>query len=919
VKQHPNRISNLTDQPKELGKAGVCNLLLAPLLLGIAVNTAPPASAQIIPDKTLPTNSTVPIGCTVCTITGGTVRQGNWFHSFSQFSLPTGGVAFFNNVDPGIRNIITRVTGGSISRIDGTLSANGTANLFLINPNGIVFGPNAQLNIGGSFVASTANSLRFSDGSEFSAVNPSASPLLTVNVPLGLQYGSNPGAIVVQGPGNNLLVNAFPFQIVQTYRPPGLQVAPGQTLALLGGDVLLQGGNLTAPDGHIELGSVNGGFVSLNSTSPGWTFNYASANNFGNILLSQAASADASGNSGGTIRVQAKQLRLTEGSSLLSLTNGSGNGGGLIINTTDSVVVSGEFTDPVYGPLFPSSLLSEGNLGSTGRSGNISITTGSLTIANGAQVSVSPFGSGAGGDLRVQAQSIMVTGMGGFGASSLSSDALNPDSGNAGNLTLTTGQLSILDGGLISASTYGSGSAGKIAILAQTVQLDGVSTDGSSPSSIQAQVREGTGQGGTIVINTNALKLSSGGQIATSTFDAGNAGDLNVTAQTIVVTGGNDNFPSGLFSKVNSGATGNGGNVQINAGNFQISGGAQITADTLGDGNAGNLTIQTQTLELSGFTAQGRSGLFAGAIRGSGAGGDLNVTAEQLIVRDGSTISVSNFPSRNSSTPPGQEPVGNLQINARLLKLDNGATLTAASAGGDRGNITINSDLILLRRGSDISTNALGQATGGNIRINTNFLITAATENSDITANAVSNFGGRVFINATGIYGIQSRSQLTPLSDITVSSALGPLFTGIVQITSPDIDPAKGLIAAPISLIDPSTQIAPACERSQQNRLVITGRGGLPQDASQPLRGASVWQDLRLADIPSNPSARPAAMPVPTAQAVASAPSGSAIVEAQGWVVDAKGQVTLVAYPAQINQSNNRFRPGDCPPPEPHL
>ncbi len=208
------------------------------------------AQAQIIPDGTMDDNSKVTLDSNTTIITGGTTAEGNLFHSFEQFSVPTGEIAYFNN-SQSIQNIISRITGSSISNIDGLIKANGTANLFLLNPNGIIFGPNASLNLGGSFLASTASSLNFADGSQFSAKQPQPTALLTVNVPIGLNFTGNPGGINVQGTGHTQFV--IGSQVAASIRlsgpgesQNGLRLQPGKTLALVGGNVSFEGGVATA-------------------------------------------------------------------------------------------------------------------------------------------------------------------------------------------------------------------------------------------------------------------------------------------------------------------------------------------------------------------------------------------------------------------------------------------------------------------------------------------------------------------------------------------------------------------------------------------------------------------------------------------------------------------------------------------------
>ncbi len=158
------------------------------------------ALAQIVPDNTLGNESSVvrPFApnSRIDQINGGARRGANLFHSFEQFNVNAGRAAFFTNPS-GIENIISRVTGGSRSEIFGTLGVLSPANLFLINPNGIIFGPNAQLNVGGSFVATTANAIQFGDQGFFSASAPDAPPLLVLK-PSALLFNQIPKPITNQ-------------------------------------------------------------------------------------------------------------------------------------------------------------------------------------------------------------------------------------------------------------------------------------------------------------------------------------------------------------------------------------------------------------------------------------------------------------------------------------------------------------------------------------------------------------------------------------------------------------------------------------------------------------------------------------------------------------------------------------------------
>ncbi len=736
------------------GKLGLASWLVVGGAIALETNCA---VAQITPDTTLPNNSRVTPDGNTSIIEGGTQAGGNLFHSFAQFSVPTGSSAHFNNAAD-VQNIISRVTGGSVSNIDGLISANGTANLFLINPSGIVFGPNASLNIGGSFVASTASSLKFADGSQFSATPAQSAPLLTISVPIGLQYGANPGSIQVQGNGQGLRLTT---ELIDT--TSGLKVQPNQTLALVGGDVSLEGATLKTPGGRIELGSVTGvGLVSLTPTSKGFSLGYDQVQNFGNIQLSQQAALDSSGQGGGDIQVWGKSVTLTNGSQIEASTLGVEQGGNLVVNAQDSVQLIGISADKK----FPSGLFANAYPSVTGAAGNLTINTRELLVRDGGQVSASTYGAGNAGNVTVRADSVQL-----IGASSIDPQSRSTllsetySTGAAGNLTINTRELLVQNGAYVGARTYSAGNAGNLTVNANSVQLTGNSPRGAASALIVTSEKPATGAGGNLTINTSKLSLEDGAQVSTGTSSPLKGGDLTVRADSVQVIGtSTDNVHSSLNTNAFSTATGAAGNLTINTRELLVRDGGQVSASSEGAGNAGNITVRADSVQLIGASSMNSSSA-------NGNSGDINIFTGSLDVKNGAQLNAATY---------GKGDAGNVNINARDmisfdrgyvystveegaigkggdirittgdLSLTNGAQLNAATYGkGDAGNVNINArDMISFDRGyvySTVEEGAIGK--GGDIRITTGDL--SLTNGAQLNATTYGKGdGGSVIIDA---------------------------------------------------------------------------------------------------------------------------------------------------------------------------
>lgn len=592
------------------------------------------------------------------------------FFSFSSFSLsPHESVTFsgpFTDRGTSVQSILARVAGGA-SLLDGLISTSRIpgATFYLLNPAGVVFGPNARLEVGGSFVVTTASTIIAADGSRFTVgraapdAGLSSAPVAT----FGFARGARAPVEFVG--------SSFSF-------PSG-----GKLLVQAAGDVLCEGAVLSAPSGRIDLRSHSG-----------------------SIQLSEQALVTIDGAGGGSVLLQGRRVSI-DSSAVSSANAGHSPGGG--------ITVEAETLRLAHGELFTST---DGSATPGGRGGTMAIhLTGDLLMSDGAEISSTTTGAGRGGSVRVSARDITLAGESPESGVTLIGAVSEPAAtGAAGSVVVSaSGKVSFAGGARIQTYTQGVGDAGGVRVTAENLYAIGASSLRSASGIASNSLSPGLGgRAGEVTVEVSrALTLAGGGAISSSTAGQGDGGRIRVRAGEIIIFGSGN---PGIFAQTTSRFRGGkGGELLVSSATGILIASGNVSTTSFGSGSAGNVTVNARNIDILGF-----GGISANSLSpyGAGAAGDLTVDASSEV----SLVNGGQIASITSSLAKG----GNVFVTAPAIAVTGAAASgtpsviqavsNAVGAGGAAGEIFVHAgrDLVLAG-GGEISTSTLGQGAGGAI------------------------------------------------------------------------------------------------------------------------------------------------------------------------------------------------------------
>jgi len=643
----------------------------------------------------------------------------NLFHSFQKFNLNQSETATFTGPDQ-IKNVISRVTGGTLSSIDGTLrSLMPQADFYFINPAGIMIGEHAQLNIPGSVHLSTADVLRLEDGGQFAATQPQTS-LLTVAPPSAFGFLTDSPAKMTLAGGQ-------------------LSVSEGKTLSMIGGDIDIQPNSLLqATAGRLNLASLaSGGDViptsiglslarvaqrgdlmtdsaELNVTGEGGGSIYIRAGKF--VLDNSQVLGQTVGNKdAGVIDIAATDLTLLQKARISNSTKGAGKGGNIVLNIDNAVTISGSATGS------PDGLFANALPNSVGDAGMITIKANRVDISNSAQIGSSTWGLGPGGKISIHVtDSVTLSSNAGILAGSWLAEG-----GDAGEIVIGADNLTLRDGAQITSLTLGKGQGGTVTLnIKDTISLIGIGKRPSLIGSIALGQQSTAGKSGTIDLTTKHLNIHDGAGItSTASQGHGQGGDIHINATDSVTISGFETMITAesastksagkivvntfLLNLSDGGAistaavNADAGQIEINVAQLQLSDNAMITSENEGIGDAGHISLNATDLiriENAQVTTK--------AVKAEGGGIIIQVPQLLYLLKGEITTDVQKDEGNG----------GNITINKPVFVVLNNATIKADAHGGDGGNITIVSDKYIHSIGSSVTASSkLG--TPGEIKI----------------------------------------------------------------------------------------------------------------------------------------------------------------------------------------------------------
>ena len=722
----------------------------------------------------------------------GTTVGNNLFHSFGVFNLNQGDIATFTGANT-LQNIISRVTGGSPSSIDGTIQSKiGNANFFFINPAGVIFGEHAVVDVPAAFHVSTAQELRFSDGARFSAVMPAGSSFTS----------APPEAFGFLGPSGVVQFNksqlTFKDGSAVTFSA-GSVTSDGATLKVPRGSLRIYGqgdtvgavpmsGDLPAGNGAVTI--KGGGLSGHDNPIDDIGTLDTSGDGAGNIGIGGAAvhitdSATAyNHNTGakdaeGKIHIDANSL-LIDNASMKSRAYSSGKAGDVTVNVNSDMWVKNN------GGVSSSSYESN----STGKAGNVQInTSGNLYVMKGGSIGSVTSGQGDAGTVTVTAGNLTIDSKRFTkGLTGISSSA-NPDStGKAGDVVVNvSGEMQALNGGAVTSDTFASGDAGTVTVTAMRLTVD--------RAHITSGAYEGTGKAGSVKVKVSGeMQVLNGGEVASDTFTSKDAGTVTVTTGNLTIDSkGYTKFGTGISSSANS-STGKAGSVKIKVtGEMQVLNGGSVLSSTFAQGDAGTVTVTTGNLTIDGkgYT-ESETGISSSTNPGSTgkAGGVLVNVSGEMQVLNGGTV---------ASATLGKGDAGTVTVTAGSLTIDSKGhtgSLTGISSLANPGSTgkagTVNVTVIgcAQLRGdptnlnSAISSANLGTRDAGavNVSVGGRLSLTGTT----IETSAQSGKGGPIHIDAPLLDLANSRITTSVetggnAGDITVRGKYLVMDTGFIQ------------------------------------------------------------------------------------------------------------------------------------------